>query len=402
MQDYVDILGSEGPLAVALDDFTAREAQQAMAQAVAQAIEQTDTLVCEAGTGTGKTYAYLTPALLSKRRVILSTGTKHLQDQLYHRDLPVLRRALGSPAKVALLKGRGNYLCLHRFDLSQQENNLSSQQQVREFKAVQAFRQQTHSGDLGELEALAEDSPLRPQITSTIDNCLGSECPEYNNCFVLKARRNAQAADVVVVNHHLLLADMVLKQEGFGELLPGADAVVVDEAHQLPDLVGQYFGDAFSSRQVLELVRDTRTELISQSINDVTLDRQLDTLDKARRDARLTLGIDMGRRAWENIESSRLQTAIDELSSELEALIEQLTPLKDQSRGIDNCQRRAQLLYERLACFSETDTAQFVHWCEVYKQSFVFNRTPVQVAERFRERLEADNCAWIFASATLA
>lgn len=401
MQDYTDLLSEEGPFAKLLDDFAPRPQQQTMAQAVAETIERFDTLVCEAGTGTGKTFAYLVPALLAGRRVIISTGTKHLQDQLYHRDLPVVRRALGSPVKTALLKGRANYLCLHRLALAEQEGEFS-RGELRGLKAVRRFRVQTRSGDLGELEGLAEDSPLRPRITSTTDNCLGSECPEYGNCFVLKARRAAQEADVVVINHHLLLADMVLKEEGFGELLPGADAVIVDEAHQLPDLVGLFFGTAFSGRQALELARDARAELLQQGVRDAALDRLLDRLEKSVRDIRLALGEPGRRRAWRDFTGPGLDAALAETEATLGELLRALAPLAEQARGLENCQRRAEQLMLRLAPFLEAEDEAHVRWGEVFRHGFIFYRTPVQAAERFRERLAAQNCAWVFTSATLA
>ncbi|HUY84074.1 MAG TPA: DEAD/DEAH box helicase, partial [Steroidobacteraceae bacterium] len=253
MTDQIgELFGAAGPLARALPGYRFRPEQAAMAAAVARALAHGEPLIVEAGTGTGKTFAYLVPALLSGRRVILSTGTRTLQDQLYHRDLPMLARALGSPLRVALLKGRANYLCRHRLELASA---------VRALDRVRRWAETTASGDLAELADMPDRSPLWPQITSTRDNCLGQECPQASRCHVLDARRAAQAADLVVVNHHLLLADLALKEEGFGDLLPGADAVILDEAHQVPDIAAQFFGRSWSARQVEAIRRDALAEV---------------------------------------------------------------------------------------------------------------------------------------------
>ena len=261
MDDHVgDVLGAEGPFAREVPGFVPREVQMAMAEAVAAAIDERHTLIAEAGTGTGKTFAYLVPALLSGKRVIVSTGTKALQDQLFHRDLPRVRSVLGARLSAALLKGRANYLCLHRLEQARTEGQFASRQQVSDLQRIHAWSTSTRHGDRAELAELAEDSPLWPRVTSTTDNCLGSECAFFNDCFVVKARRAAQEADVVVVNHHLLFADLAIKQEGFGEILPGAHAFILDEAHQVPELAGQFFSVSLSARQLAELVRDTIAE----------------------------------------------------------------------------------------------------------------------------------------------
>ena len=281
-------LAADGPLAAGLDGYAPREAQQHLAREVAQAMQDRATLVAEAGTGTGKTYAYLVPALLSGQRVILSTGTRALQDQLYHRDLPRVRQALGAGIKTALLKGRSNYLCLYRLEQAKGEK-FQSREVVAHFQRVVAWAGRTMRGDLAELAELPEDSPLWPQVTSTADNCLGSECPFWDECFVAKARQQAQAADVVVVNHHLLLADLAIKQEGFGEILPGASAFVLDEAHQLPELAAQFFGEGISARQLLDLARDSLAECKTVTASLATVMGPARALEQAMRDLRLAL-----------------------------------------------------------------------------------------------------------------
>src|SRR5271169_6643209 len=261
--DYKDVFGAAGPLARALPGYAHRPEQSAMAKSVGLALARREPLIVEAGTGTGKTFAYLVPALLSARSVIISTGTRTLQDQLFRRDLPLLAKALGLPVKVALLKGRANYLCRHRLELAtaQRSLRLGDRSSARMLARVSRWAAITKSGDLAELTDMPEQSAVWPMITSTRENCLGQECPQFSRCHVFEARRAAQAAEIVVVNHHLLLADLALKDEGFGDLLPGAEAVILDEAHQVPDIAAQFFGQTWSMRQVQMWLRDTTAEM---------------------------------------------------------------------------------------------------------------------------------------------
>ncbi|MEO6697349.1 MAG: ATP-dependent DNA helicase, partial [Gammaproteobacteria bacterium] len=260
-----EFLGLGGPFTQHVPGFAPRPQQQEMAEAVATALADHVTLIAEAGTGTGKTFAYLVPALLSGKKIIVSTGTKALQDQLFHRDLPVVRGALGVPVTVALLKGRANYLCLHRLLLTESEGRFHSREQADEIVRVRAWTGRTKTGDVAELTDIAEDASVWPLVTSTNDNCLGQECPSYNDCHVLKARRAALEADIVVINHHLFFADLALREEGFGELLPAAQGVILDEAHQLPETATHFFGVTLSSRQLLELARDAVAEQIKEA-----------------------------------------------------------------------------------------------------------------------------------------
>src|ERR1700735_5489221 len=271
--DYNDVFTMAGPLARWLPNYAYRPEQAVMAKAVGAALARLEPLIVEAGTGTGKTFAYLIPALLSGRSVIISTGTRTLQDQLFRRDVPLLARALGLPAKIALLKGRANYLCRHRLELAAQQGSLLEVERgaARTLAQVLRWAATTKAGDLSELTDLPEQSSLWPQITSTRENCLGSECSQFSQCHVFEARRNAQAADIVVVNHHLLLADLALKDEGFGDLLPGAQAVILDEAHQVPDIAAQFFGQTWSVRQLQLLLRDITAELAAAAIRAPSL-----------------------------------------------------------------------------------------------------------------------------------
>ena len=254
-----EMLSDKGQLAQQLEGFSYRKSQQQLTVEIAQAIEDRAVLIAEAGTGTGKTYAYLVPALLSGKRVIISTGTKALQDQLYHRDLPRIKKALSAPVHTALLKGRSNYLCLYRMEQGKSET-FTSRDVVQHFQRVLTWSAKTKRGDLAELASIPDDSSVWPQVSSTADNCLGSECPFWTDCYLVKARQQAQSADVVVVNHHLLLADLAMKQEGFGEVLPGASVFILDEAHQIPELALQFFGESVSTRQLLDVGKDALLE----------------------------------------------------------------------------------------------------------------------------------------------
>ncbi len=249
----------DGALAQIITGFKPREPQRVMAEAVAQAIAAKAELVVEAGTGTGKTWAYLVPALRAGKKVIISTGSKALQDQLYSRDLPTIVRALKFKGAIALLKGRSNYLCLERLEQQAMSGGDLADPSLNDLVHLRGWSTVTVDGDISTCAGVAEDSPIWPLVTSTNDNCLGSDCPLYQECFVVKARRKAMDADVVVVNHHLFLADMVVKESGFAELIPTADVMIFDEAHQVPDIASHYFGQQLSSRQLLDLAKDITT-----------------------------------------------------------------------------------------------------------------------------------------------
>ena len=397
------ILGPEGPLARHIRGFSVRPQQQAMATAVAAAIDDATTLIAEAGTGTGKTFAYLVPALLAGRRVIVSTGTRTLQDQLYHRDLPALAAAMGMPARTALLKGRANYLCLYRLDLALMQGRLRSRALVADLEAVRGWSGRTRSGDIAEVTDVAEDSPIWPLVTSTVDNCLGQECPAYGDCHVLRARRRAQEADLVVINHHLLFADMALKEDGFGDLLPSADAYVLDEAHQLPDIATAFFGVTLTGRQLQELARDARNEHLQGAGGLADLPACLEGLDKAVQDFRLTLGAGQQRLAWQRIkdkpEVAAALSVVGERLGEVGGWLEQAA---SRSRGLDNCWRRAAAFVERLELLGGDGDEQHVQWLDVHRRGFALHLTPLEIAAGFQARMGERRAAWIFASATLA
>ncbi len=399
-----EVLGADGLLSRAIEGFAHRPQQLAMAEAVAAAIEEGEHLIAEAGTGTGKTYAYLVPALLSGRKVVISTGTRNLQDQLFLRDLPRLREVMASPAKVALLKGRANYLCLHRLELTLQDVRGYPKEQMRWLLKVRDWSLHTERGDIGEIRGVPEDAPIWPLVTSTADNCLGQECPSWNQCHLVEARRRAQEADLVVINHHLLCADFAIRDTGFGELLPAADVFIIDEAHQLPEVASNFFGETLSTRQITELVTDTRAEYHREADDLPKILDQLDRLDKAAKDLRLAFEGRPGRGAWVEIEDdARIGTALDTLARELETLHGLLETIEGRGKGLDACQARCALQLQTLVDLREPEAPEeVVRWFEVFDRSLRLNSTPIDVAEVFSGQMRQSPATWIFTSATLA
>ena len=404
MIDVDAVLAPDGLLSRALPGFSWRSQQQEMAEAVASCIELGGRLIAEAGTGTGKTFAYLVPALLSGAKVIISTGTKNLQDQLFIKDLPLLREAMASPASMALLKGRANYLCVHRLENALLDVRGHRREVAQHLRQVQNWSLSTRSGDIAELSHLPEDSPAWPLITSTGDNCLGSECPSFSKCHLVEARKRAQEADIVVINHHLLCADFSIKDEGFGELLPAADAYIIDEAHQLPDVASNFFGISIGTRQFLELARDSRAEYVREAGDLPKVLEQIDHLEKAARDFRLAFGRDGQRGTWDEVENNAdVLNALDYLRRELEGLHGLLKSIEGRGKGLDSCMSRALALMGDLQQIITPENAEEqVRWFEVHTQSVRLHSTPLDVAGLFQGQMASHPAAWIFTSATLA
>jgi ATP-dependent DNA helicase DinG len=368
-----------------------------MAAAVAAALEHQGTLIIEAGTGTGKTFAYLLPALVSGRKTIISTGTKALQDQLYHRDLPLVGKAVGRPVATALLKGRANYLCLQRLESAAGE--AAARSFADDLRAVAAWRHRTRSGDRAELSEVAEDSAIWPYVTSTADNCLGKQCPFFQECFVVQARRAAQEADLVVVNHHLLLADLALKEAGFVEFLPGADAIILDEAHQIPDLATQFFGISLGSRELERLVEELRaaTLTLSQSALQRCLDKVQTALNVLRADAPR----EEGRYELGSVCES-IEPPLRELARRLQDLQDAVLQLTGSSPEIDKLHELLCAAIEKLAQFAADDGWDGLRWLEVHARSVRFNLTPLDVSGTLSGLFQGSRKTWIFTSATLA
>ncbi|MGP8098589.1 MAG: ATP-dependent DNA helicase [Steroidobacteraceae bacterium] len=400
--DYKDVFGAAGPLARALPGYAYRPEQSAMAKAVGVALARGEPLIVEAGTGTGKTFAYLVPALLSARSVIISTGTRTLQDQLFARDLPLLAKALGLPVKVALLKGRANYLCRHRLELAtaQRSLKLGDRSSARVLARVTRWAATTKSGDLAELTDLPEQSAAWPMITSTRENCLGQECPQFSRCHVFEARRQAQGAEIVVVNHHLLLADLALKDEGFGDLLPGADAVILDEAHQVPDIAAQFFGQTWSLRQAQILLRDASAEMSAAGVRAPAAAQAIADVQALLEELRAGLGAGARRYDWASLPDAfvdalpRLEAALADLAAQLEGL--------GAGAGTANCARRAASLKQSLSALSGSPDELGLRWVEASAGGLALQFTPFEIADRLRAFVEARPCAWVFTSATLA
>ena len=403
MQSLSEIFGADGPFSRLVDGFTPRAQQQQMAEAVALAIAQQDLLVCEAGTGTGKTFAYLVPALLSGNRVILSTGTRNLQDQLFHRDLPLVRDALRAGSQITLLKGRANYLCLHRLEQSGGGSGSLFLEQGNDLEEIREWAVRTRTGDIAEVAGVSENSTVWPAVTSTAENCLGQDCRFYQECHVVNARRAAAAADIVVVNHHLFLADMVLREEGFAEVIPGADAVIFDEAHQLPELATQFFGITVSSRQLLELVRGTQAAQRGEATDMPHLGDAATAVQHATDSLRQTLGGRERREEWhDNDKLDGVNSAFERLYQSLDALVDGLDAAAERGIELQTCCRRAAALQTRLSQFDEREGGTAVRWIEVQRRGYALHRTPVDIAEVFRARLDKQPCARVFTSATLA
>lgn len=393
---------SDGPLARQVDGYNPRPEQQEMAESVAAALESSQHLLVEAPTGTGKTLAYLMPALTSGRKIIVSTATRHLQDQLFGKDIPLVQAALGRPLKVSLLKGRSNYLCLHRLSLTEAAGDLRRPDLLKRLRDIRVWSGRTQTGDIGEIGDPADSSPLWPRVTSTADNCLGTSCPVYDKCWVVEARRNAQAADLVVVNHYLLFADMSLREEGFGEVLPGADAVILDEAHKLPDIAGRFFGQALSGRQLRDLVRDGHAEALEAGGDMPKLSASLDQLAQAEINFEQSLGAQQGSTSLGDVIADKpRQLALEQLGRDLDALQAQIQPLAERSEGLGNIARRSTAARERLTLL-QTDDNKNVRWLERRGAGWVLHTTPLDVAEPFTRALAVHNGAWIFTSATLS
>lgn len=404
-------LSDGGSLANNIPAFQLRPSQQRLAEAVAHAFEQREVLLAEAGTGTGKTYAYLVPALLSGLKTIISTGTRALQDQLYHRDLPRVRDALGTGLKTALLKGRANYLCRYRLEKAKGEPRFASREQVSQFQRVVTWSGRTKMGDLAEIDVLPEDSPLIPLVTSTAENCLGSECPMWGDCFVVQARQRAQSADIVVVNHHLLLADLALKQEGFGEILPGAQAFVVDEAHQLPELAAQFFGEGLGARPLVELARDALAECKDVQGSLALVQQPTQALEQATRALRAAMENLPARGTRQRaMHDAGVREGFDDLADALAQLSAALDSLREASPGFDGCHARSQEFISRLERwravrdyddeFAAPDDD--VRWYELSPRGFRLQRTPLDVSGPLRAHRERSQASWVFTSATLA
>ncbi|MDP1683272.1 MAG: ATP-dependent DNA helicase [Burkholderiales bacterium] len=405
MSDLKRIFSPEGAFAEALPGWRARPQQLAMAEAVERAVAGNSVLLAEAGTGTGKTLAYLIPALLSGGKVVISTGTKALQDQLFHRDLPAARRALKTPVKVALLKGRANYVCHHHLERNLSDGRFANRDDPKWLAKIASFAKTSSSGDRAEADGIPEDATAWQYAVSSRDNCLGSECSHYKNCFVMTARKAALDAEVVVVNHHLFFADLWLKDEGVAELLPACNTVILDEAHQLAETAAQFFGETLSTAQLIELANDTKRLAAVKAGDFPALRRSAEDLGKVARDLRLAFPQNPVKSTLAELKRyDKWPDALKAASSALDDLTKLLATQAERDADLNNCFERAQAVQATLASWQRADDPDTprVRWLETTMSSLLMHATPLSVGAMFGAKLTERAQAWILTSATLA
>ncbi len=403
MTTLKNFFASNGQLAESIAGYSERPQQLEMALAIEAAIKDNKQLVAEAGTGTGKTFAYLVPALLSGGKVIISTGTKTLQDQLFNRDLPNVRDALKVPVTVAMLKGRSNYVCHYHLEAATQSGRFASREDAKYVHLIQNFAENSKTGDKSELTEVPENATIWLNVTSTRDNCLGQDCNFYKDCFVMEARKKALAADVIVVNHHLFFADVMLRDEGVAELLPSANTVIFDEAHQLPEVAGLFFGEDISTSQLIELCRDSTAAHLTLAKDCVALGESIPIVEKACKDFRLVFQFEGSRLPVQKaLALKSFDTAFIDLQIALSQLSKVLESQAARDPMLEKCWQRGLALSEQLNAWIKAENANLVRWVEVFTQSVQLHATPLSVADGFSKQLSAQPRAWIFTSATLA
>ena len=401
------LLGADGPIGGVLPGFTPRSQQQAMAVMIEDALAANTSVLCEAGTGTGKTLAYLVPCLSFDRKTIISTATKTLQDQLFQRDIPLVQEALGITLSVALLKGRANYLCLHRLEAAHGARDLGPGE-LTHLAYLGDWARYSVRGDIASAAELPDEAPIWPSVTSTADNCLGQSCHFFDDCFVVKARREAASADVVVVNHHLLFADMALREEGFAELLPSAEVIVVDEAHRIPDIASKFFGSSVSSHQLRELCRDTLSAYEREASDMLILREYAGILETVAATLVGALGRCGKRGDWAELDAAKtVSEEVDAVLSALHALRDALELASERGPSLENCYDRALRIGTHLQMFLDggpeaEQEGRWVRWFETSGRGATLQATPLSIAEPFQAMTGSCRAVWIFTSATLS
>jgi ATP-dependent DNA helicase DinG len=397
------LFSATGPLALSIDGYTPRQPQIDMAVAVEDALKTRSQLVVEAGTGTGKTFAYLAPALKSKGKTIISTGSKALQEQLYHRDLPVLVKALGAAKKTALLKGRANYLCTYRLTQHVAHVPTDDPDVMHQLAMVAKFASETHTGDLADCIGIEEDAKVLPYVSSTADNCLGKECPDFQECYIRKARLKAGDADVVVINHHLFFADMAVKESGFAELMPNADAYIFDEAHQLSEIASDYFGETMSTKKLVDLINDLRAIYRAEIPDMLQLGKSLNKLETSVADLRLQFGVDGSRGDWrEKLSNKLICSALHRVISDLEFVYQVLKLCLERSDKIEHPFERVLAFKGQLERVFDTAQTGFSYWYETTRRYLTINITPLNVSAKFALMMKESGSGFVFTSATLS
>jgi len=395
-----DFFAAEGALSQVIPTYQPRPAQIEMAQTVWNAIKKQQDLIVEAGTGTGKTFAYLMPALLSGKKVIISTGTKNLQEQLFNKDLPLISQAMAEMFVPALLKGRANYLCLHRlkFALETSENPKEKAQLQR----IESWAKKTLTGDIAEMSSLSETHPLWYHATSTRENCLGQECSDYSDCFLMIARKKAQEADLLVINHHLLCADWSMRESSGSELLPRAEVIVIDEAHQLAAIASHFLGTSLTGKDFTDLADESLAGYLKLTQDMPALSAGCAGLKLAVKNFRLAFAIEPKKGEWVDIVSdTQLSATLVALLAALKTLHHALEPASKRNKELELCFNQAENLLTTLKNFYAENTSQ-IRWYETHKNSFSLNSTPLDIAKTFNNFMQERQATWIFTSATLS
>jgi len=401
--DVDAVLGAEGTIREQIEDFKPRHSQLAMSHLIDESIANGESQVIEASTGIGKSFAYLVPVFLSDKKAVISTGTKNLQDQLYYKDIPLINKVIVNAKKIALLKGRSNYCCIYRVEKFRQQKQFQSRSMASLFATLSDWANKSDSGDISEFSNIPENDRLWFFATSSADNCMGNECPDFDRCFVVKARKKAMDSDVVVVNHHLYFSDLALKQDGFGEILPETEVLIFDEAHQLPDIASHFFGSTLSMRQIETLSKDIIEAEVAEAADSKQLDGPSDRLKKAAADFRLSLGAFPQKAEWQRIQyAPPVQQSLGELQSSIVDLLEVLDTLVSRGKELASCYRRLETVNLQFKQFLEPDDNQ-VNWYEWSERNFRLILSPLDVSQAFREKLEASSCDSVFfTSATLS
>ncbi len=403
MSKLSHFFSTEGALAKTVDGYIPRTTQLDMARTIAEAIENGQNLIAEAGTGTGKTFAYLAPAILSGKKTVVSTGTKNLQDQLFNKDLPLIRKAINTSFIAALLKGRSNYLCTYRLQNHMESSLGVSKEDAVALVKIKSWAQRTKTGDITEMTEVSESDPVWYMATSTADNCLGQDCPDYNDCYLVKARKKAQECDLLVVNHHLLCADWSIRDGGFGELLPKAEVVIVDEAHQLAETASNFLGTHIGGKQLTELANDALMEYFKDATDIPELRTACEDLIREVKDLRLAFGIELKRGDWLDITSNaKIMSGLDSVKGQLDSLRKQLLLASVKTKELDLCYQRAEELSSQLRDLMEDNSEKWIRWYETHRKTFTLSRTPLNVANEFKSFMQQHKATWIFTSATLS
>ncbi|ORU94070.1 MAG: helicase [Cycloclasticus sp. symbiont of Bathymodiolus heckerae] len=403
MHDLDSIFGPSGELVQYVKGFQPREGQLSMALAIERAIANQTHLIAEAGTGTGKTFAYLIPAILSGKKTIISTGTRNLQDQIFEKDFPLIRDVLKVPVQGAVLKGRSNYLCIYRLDQAQMQTSGFDKESSADLQEIDRWSHQTIDGDIAEVTTVAEDSFVWQQVTSTADNCLGQECPMVGECFPLLARKKAQEVDVLIVNHHLLCADWSLKDDGFGQLLPDAELIIIDEAHQLIDTASRFLGVSISARQILSLLGDISAEQLKVASDMPELIDLTYVISEDIREMRKLLPEQLAKGSWDELADLKdFIYALDSLVERVEQLFAVLTEVAVRSKGLESCWKRCEDVLLRLKLFPHQNRNDWIQWFETFHRTFTFYRTPLDISKAFADFAFASEASWVFTSATLS